>query len=189
MVTKGAWTGMPIYSLTLEERATCPQSCHHWSSCYGNGMPAAIRYQHGLKLEPAIERNLRQLQRKHPGGFVIRLHVLGDFMSTAYLDAWAHWFDQFPALRVFGYTAWQPDTTIGAAVAELSNRRWDRFAIRLSSPTPGRQRAVTLWSAEPRNDVILCPVQTGKTRSCGSCAVCWSPAARDKTIAFLAHGR
>lgn len=31
-VTKGPWKAMPIYSLTLEERATCPRACHHWAT-------------------------------------------------------------------------------------------------------------------------------------------------------------
>lgn len=28
VVVKGAWKGMPIYTLTLPERMTCPKSCH-----------------------------------------------------------------------------------------------------------------------------------------------------------------
>ena len=37
-VTKGKWKGFPIFTLTLEERATCPKSCQHWATCYGNNM-------------------------------------------------------------------------------------------------------------------------------------------------------
>ncbi len=40
VILKGHWKGFPIYGLTLEERATCPTSCHHWRSCYGNRMPS-----------------------------------------------------------------------------------------------------------------------------------------------------
>jgi len=32
-VSKGKWNGMPIYTLTLEERATCSSDCHHWRTC------------------------------------------------------------------------------------------------------------------------------------------------------------
>lgn len=35
-ITKGLWAGMPIYTLTLEERASCPSYCHMWRDCYGN---------------------------------------------------------------------------------------------------------------------------------------------------------
>jgi hypothetical protein len=54
-VTKGAWKGFPIFTLTLEERATCPVSCALWHSCYGNHMPMARRWRHGPEL---LERHL-----------------------------------------------------------------------------------------------------------------------------------
>lgn len=201
VVAKGGWRGMPIYSLTLEERATCPRSCHHWSTCFGNGMPLAWRHRAGIGLETGLHRQLGRLQRKHPGGFVVRLHVLGDFYSVRYLERWAAWLDLYPALHVFGYSAWPVDTAIGAAVQGLAARRWHRFAVRLSSTEPGPRRAVTIWEM-PKFDglvsigsgsknlhaAIVCPAQLGKTRSCGSCALCWSPAARERTIAFIAHG-
>lgn len=192
IVTKGAWRGMPIYSLTLEERATCPRSCHHWSSCMGNGMHLAWRLRHGVDLEVGLHRELGVLQRKHPGGFVVRLHVLGDFVSVRYLERWAFWLDLYPALRVFGYSAWPVDTPIGAAVSRLTEARWDRFAIRLSSTEPGTRRAITLWEMPTpeisRKHIVVCPAQLNKTASCASCAICWSPAARERTIAFIAHG-
>lgn len=188
-VEKGAWSGMPIYSLTLEERATCPASCHNWKECMGNSMHWSVRYRHGPELEARLAAELAELQQMFPSGFVVRLHLLGDFVSVAYVRRWAGWLDRFPALRVFGYTARLPTTAIGAAVARLSAERWDRFAVRLSSPEPGPGRAVTLWSTNPVPGVLICPAQLGKTKSCGSCALCWSPAARDRTIGFIAHGR
>jgi hypothetical protein len=189
-VAKGAWRGMALYSLTLEERATCPRDCHNWLACYGSGMPWALRWRHGVALERQLAVELAGLQDRHPAGFVVRLHVLGDFYSTEYVDRWAQWLDRFPALRVFGYTAWSPETPIGTRLRDLADRRWDRFAVRLSRSTPWRQSAVTIWdaAAERSPDVILCPLQSGRTASCADCALCWSPAARDKTIAFLAHG-
>lgn len=30
LVTKGRWRGMRIFTLTLEERPTCPTGCAHW---------------------------------------------------------------------------------------------------------------------------------------------------------------
>jgi hypothetical protein len=35
-VTKGPRRGWPIFTLTLEERATCPRTCKAWGFCYGN---------------------------------------------------------------------------------------------------------------------------------------------------------
>ena len=45
-VTKGPCKGQPIYTLTLEERASCPRSCREWLGCYGNNMQAAERVVH-----------------------------------------------------------------------------------------------------------------------------------------------
>jgi hypothetical protein len=39
--TKGHRRGWPIYTLTLEERATCPRTCAAWAFCYGNHMQAS----------------------------------------------------------------------------------------------------------------------------------------------------
>lgn len=190
-VKKGPWAGMPLYGLTLEERATCPAYCANWVSCMGNAMHLAARNRAGPALEERLEEEIAVLQTKRPRGFVIRLHVLGDFYSTLYVERWRAWLDQYPALHAFGYTAWHPETsTIGRAVAKLAAGRWDRFAIRWSAPEPGPGRTVTLYGdvgPQPKG-VVVCPAQTGRTRGCNSCALCWSPAARDKTIAFIAHG-
>ena len=104
-VTKGRWKGKYLYSLTLEERATCPRYCHHWSDCYGNNMPFAHRYNVGSSLLPAIHSDISHLRSKHPQGIVIRLHVLGDFYSVVYVDFWRRMLDLWPNLCLFGYTA------------------------------------------------------------------------------------
>src|SRR3990167_9551526 len=56
----GAFKGMPLYSLTLEERATCERSCNAWSVCYGNNMPFAHRFDvladGGLALMARLDR-------------------------------------------------------------------------------------------------------------------------------------
>lgn len=44
LVTKGAWKGARIFTLTLVERASCPSSCAQWLTCYGNNMPYARRH-------------------------------------------------------------------------------------------------------------------------------------------------
>lgn len=190
-VTKGPWAGMPIFTLTLEERATCPHDCHMWGTCYGNGMPMARRHRHGSDFEGKLARELNGLQQAHPEGYVVRLHILGDFYSVEYVAAWYAWLKRFPALRVFGYTAWDDDSKIGAAVFRLREGMWDRFAIRFSNEEPVAGGATTLWEkpTKPRDgDVVVCPAQTGATECCGTCGLCWHPAAKDMTIGFVAHG-
>lgn len=184
VVTKGKWKGFPIYSLTLQERATCRTDCAMWRGCYGNNMGHAKRYQHGPELELQIWRELSILQTRHPTGFVIRLHLLGDFYSVSYVDLWRAALDHFPAMRVFGYTAWKSDSYIGRAVAYVRNRHWDRFAIRTSGAWTGRAPRAVTFVVKPPPNAIVCPAQQGRTANCASCALCW---ATKKTIAFKAH--
>jgi len=190
-VVKGPWSGMPIYCLTLEERATCPKTCHHWSTCYGNGMPRGRRHRHGPELQFGLTTELIALAGKYPKGFVVRLHVLGDFYSTEYVRAWGDWLEMLPALHVYGYTARKPESEIGYVLEKLNKTYSDRFAIRWSDPDPGPMRAVTIWRKPEASVVpegIVCPAQTDATDCCGTCGLCWSPAARNKSIAFIAHG-
>lgn len=191
-VTKGPWAGMRIYALSLEERATCPKTCHHWLSCYGNGMPRARRHAHGPQLEELLGDEIKLLNRQHPGGFVVRAHVLGDFYSVGYVEAWELWLDAFPALHVFGTTAWPRDSDIGGRLNKLTSRSWDRFAIRFSAAEPSAQGATTIWREPEAPRVpegIVCPAETGRTANCGTCGLCWAPNARKQTIVFVAHGR
>lgn len=188
MVTKGKWRGFPIFQLTLEERATCPRTCFHWLSCYGNAQHRSRRHRHTGPFKLVLDRELGDLQAKHPRGFVVRLHVLGDFFSVAYVEAWRIWLRKYPALHVFGYTAWQVDTPIGAAIAGLRYLRWDRFAVRTSDGLTA-PNAVTIWREPEANVVkegIPCPAEMQTTECCGTCGLCW--AAPDKTIVFVVHG-
>jgi hypothetical protein len=200
VVTKGPWSGMPIYSLTLEERRTCPRTCHHWLMCYGGSMQFAARNEHGPELERRLAIELDRLSAKHlRTGYAVRLHTLGDFYSVDYVNCWRDWLAEHPRLHVWGYTAWPRDSEIGAAVNRLIRRHWNRFAIRFSGTTVGRGNATTIKLLQDADltklpppsksgKVIVCPVETGRARSCGSCALCWSDAARHKTIAFILHG-
>ena len=54
-VTKGKLAGFPIYTVTLQERATCPTSCIHWHDCYGNNMMFAVRYNADDSLIAAMD--------------------------------------------------------------------------------------------------------------------------------------
>lgn len=182
-VTKGKLKGFPIFTLTLEERATCPRTCEVWTSCYGNGMPYAQRIRHGREFEEALWNELADKQNAHPHGFLVRLHILGDFYSVDYAELWAEALEAYPALHVFGYTAHSPDSEIGTVVRELLGYRGDRFHVRFSGwngPTDG---SVVVDSATD-TDHVVCPAQTGKTGCCATCAFCWHS---DRTVAFLRH--
>lgn len=189
-ITKGRWKGFPIYSLTLEERKTCPTTCRVWTTCYGDHMRWANRMRHGPEFEARLWAQLASLQQKHPRGFAVRLHSLGDFMSTEYVDFWEGALIAFPALRVFGYSAWGRESAIGAAVADLRDRRWSRFAVRTSGAPSGPRTMVIPRGKPVPAGVVVCPAQSedlarrGKVISCSSCALCWQSKV---PIGFLQH--
>jgi hypothetical protein len=186
LIMKGNWTGFPVYTLTLEERATCPTSCHHWRSCFGNKMQYADRVAAGPDLEWRLPREVALLETYHPNGFAVRLHVLGDFYSVEYVELWRDLLARHPALHVWGYTA-RLDGPIAAVLLDLVERQWDRFAMRFSNAPAGLDASATISVEHPYQvpgDTILCPEQVGKTESCSTCALCWQSKRR---IAFLQH--
>lgn len=183
-VAKGAWRGLPIFTLTLEERRTCPETCRNWTICFGNKMNFAERITADAGLMPRLTDELASLAREFRRGFVVRLHVLGDFFSAPYVEFWADQLARHQQLRVFGYTAWQPATEIGDAVAAVRDLFAGRFAIRHSDGPAPSFRTKTLAADEDPVDAIVCPAQTGRADCCGSCALCWST---PKTIGFREH--
>jgi len=207
-VTRGKLKGMPIYTVTLEERATCPMSCKHYSTCYGNNMMFAIRYNADDDLLAMMESELTDLQAKHPRGFLVRLHVLGDFYSVAYVAQWAKWLGMFPALHVYGYTANQWDAidpkerAIGEAVLSLREACGIRFAVRFSGSYSDQFAALSADEQRARDmldtkEAFKCPTQiskeTGKLAKkgeetlapdCGACGLCWQA---NKPVVFLTH--
>ncbi|MEH6697220.1 MAG: hypothetical protein V7672_00830 [Brevundimonas sp.] len=196
-VLKGPLKGAAIFQLSLEERATCPRSCLQWAGCYGNSMPFARRHTPDADFERYLEAEVITLCRQHPDGLLIRLHVLGDFYSVEYVYLWARLIAEFPQLHVFGYTArtiYDEDpegVRIARAIETLTDGIWGRFAIRTSSDLPdvADSRAIVVDEDPGLPDVIVCPAQTDDTAACATCGLCWSKGARDKTIAFLRHGR
>lgn len=185
-ITKGRWKGFPVYTLTLEERATCPSSCDHWRSCFGNQMHLARRIEHGAALEQRLSHDLVRLQAAHPGGFAVRLHVLGDFYSVEYVRLWAKFLKAFPALHVFGFSArWQREDPIAVELVRLVIAKWMRFAVRFSNAPADECSTVSIeHPGQAPDDAIICPQQLGKTASCSTCGLCW---ASRKRIAFIQH--
>lgn len=182
-IVKGKWAGMDLYQLVLEERATCPRSCQQWSNCYGNNMYLAKRIDTSKwrEFRDALRAEVAGLAAANPQGFVVRLHVLGDFFSTRYVALWRDLLAAHPELRIFGYTHRWPGQGdgIGEALAALndSDRSWIRFSDR------GGDMSANVGPSAGKDD-IQCPQELGLTESCLTCALCWQTT---KPIMFTEH--
>lgn len=188
-ITKGVFRGMALYMLTLEERATCPDTCQNWNRCFGDNMPFAKRHRVTTSLLPAITQDVRTLARKHPEGFVVRLHILGDFPSVEYVRHWRGLLVKHPELRIFGYTHWPHGSAIGNAVRRLVMEFSPRVSILRSDGEAGDPLplAITVDRDQPAAaDTILCPEQTGRTASCLTCGLCMNGRT---SVSFIDHSR
>jgi len=185
VIKKGRFAGYVIYTLTLEERATCPRSCYHWDNCYGNNMMFAHRLQHGSDLEQRIKKEVEELCGTYKG-VIVRLHVLGDFYSRAYVWTWAELLFAFDNLAIWGFTGHAPDSDIGIEIKFCRDKFGERFSVRFSN-APTHQfsaNSADLYKPE-KNKSIVCPEQTGAAESCATCTLCWS--APEKQILFVTH--
>lgn len=189
----GKLRGYWLYTLSLEERATCPRSCFHWQSCYGNGMPYAKRVDHKHpdflpRLEREVELLLVQASRRAGApGIIVRLHALGDFYSVPYVLFWERMLAAHPKLVIFGYTAWKPGLIgfVGNAVNAMIDKFPGRAMIRFSDGGLPTRSTVPIVNAEDcPPGAFVCPEQTGQFEACGKCGACWATL---KNVAFLAH--
>jgi hypothetical protein len=183
VIMKGAWKGFPLFTLTLEERATCPPNCERWRECYGNGMAFAHRFEAGSTLEAKIRREVAALAALYPHGFAIRLHILGDFYSVPYVEMWAGLMENYPMLHVYGYTA-RNTGAIADSLRMVRTRYGSRWWVRISSSETYSGRDIFASHDVPFVHGIVCPEQTGKTASCLTCGLCWSTSS---TIKFIDH--
>lgn len=184
-VRKAKFRGYWIYTLSLEERKTCPSSCQHWQTCYGNNMPFAKRIDHtDLRFLLMLEREIAELCAKKKG-VLIRLHALGDFYSVEYVNFWHQMLRKHENLALYGYTARNNLDEIGQAVFRLRDRWKFRAMIRSSNGERHNMATVTIGDETgcPPN-AFICPEQTGKTRCCATCGACWSTT---KNVAFMEH--
>ena len=178
IVIKGKWHGMPMFQLSLEERATCPSSCKQWDNCYGNNMFGAHRIDHTHpEFYGILGAEVSKLARRYKHGLVIRLHVLGDFFDENYVEFWKEQKRTYPWLELFGFSAHTPDSSIGKAIDELNQLgAWIRFSNAGSHPMSA--------NVGTDHDGVTCPVQTNQTESCLTCGLCWST---PRNINFLEH--
>lgn len=188
VILKGKWRGFPLYSLTLQERATCPTSCNRWAECYGNGMGFAHRFEHGAALEMQLEYEVGVLARMYPHGFAIRLHILGDFYSVEYAMLWKKLLEKHKNLHVYGYTA-RSTGAIADALRAIRVVHGNRWWVRISSNNEqGANHPTDIYAAQEGavDNAITCPEQTGLAQSCLDCGLCWSI---NKTIEFVDHDK
>ena len=176
--------------MTLEERATCAKTCTHWATCYGNNMPFATRYKVNKALTDRIALELEQLNRKHKNGFLVRLHILGDFYSVEYVELWNKWLAQFKNLYVYGYSERKFGTPIGDALNVIRTRWTNRFMVRVSGDFNLRTMTALSYDDERaieqlvNKQAFICPVQEDKTDNCASCGLCWTA---QKNVVFKTH--
>lgn len=187
-VRKGHFRGYHIFTLSLEERATCPSSCAHWSDCYGNNMPWAKRVDHRdhKALCKALATDVgRLLAVRGRVGIMIRLHALGDFYSVEYVQFWRTMLALHSRLAIWGYTARNINSDIGREIEITKAIYPERFRIRWSDAGLATDCTVSILRAEQCPiDSFVCPEQTDTTVLCATCAACWSG---DKNVAFIAH--
>tara|TARA_R110000868_G_scaffold36278_17_gene128910 strand:- start:8784 stop:9461 length:678 start_codon:yes stop_codon:yes gene_type:complete len=187
-ITRRMWKGMPIHSLTLEERETCTPNCLEYKNCYGNNMPFAHRFDHTAPdFYKKLLGQIKELANKYPAGFVLRLHVLGDFFSPAYVAFWHKALLRFPQLNIFGYTHHLHSTNIGRKLNQLNGYYPTRMRIRYSGdPHVSFSARVVKKDEDPnlKNGETICPEQTGKLKHCAECAYCWTS---KHGVVFLEH--
>lgn len=171
LVTKGKLRGYKMFSLTLQERATCPPTCIHWTDCFGNNMAFAHRFEHGENLEKELPIQVGTLLKKNPKGVLIRLHVLGDFYSREYVELWSTLLKQHEKLAIFGYSARTSNDPIGVALRIQGILFPKQSFIRYSVNNYDEGRFIATNIKLP--GAITCPEQTGKTDSCTTCSFCW----------------
>lgn len=197
VVVRGQFAGYHMYSLTLEERATCYEKCGQLKTCYGNNMPFAKRYRVDSVLMDAIEAQLATLTR-NGRKILLRLHILGDFFSVEYVTFWQRMLNHFPTVAAFGYTHWPIITPQGQAVERLVKAMPGRFNIKFSADDPrqipllsgytlGGTIVVKDWADAPKG-WIKCPAQMAADRGISlGCAECGIACATNANVAFVEH--
>ena len=185
IVKKGKFKGYVIFTLTLEERATCPRECYHWDNCYGNNMVFAHRIEHGPALEAKLREEVEELCNTYKG-VIIRLHVLGDFYSVQYVAFWQSLLCKYDNLAVWGYTGNTRNSDIGLAIRAVRGGFGNRFAVRFSNDLIYKFAANSTERAAPvKGRSFVCPEQTGDVANCANCALCWS--ADTRQVLFMTH--
>jgi len=187
VVKKGKHKGKRILTLTLIERETCTNECEHYTTCYGNNMPFAHRFEVNEAFMVRLESDIEYYVKKYPEGILIRLHVLGDFESIQYIEFWNRMLHTYSNIAIYGYTRnhitskYEHIRALGYKTIAVRNIHKDRFAIRFSNKLDDEFSAN---SREITNEGITCLAQVKTNVSCSDCTLCW---ASKKQIGFITH--
>lgn len=116
----------------------------------GNRMNWADRVAAGPDLEWRLKREVALLDIEHPDGFAVRLHMLGDFYSVAYVNLWCALLQRHTALHVWGYTArHDKNDPIAAALLSLTRSQKRRAASSFASTSTAKE-AISLRIARSK---------------------------------------
>ena len=179
-----------MYTLTLIERATCSDECEHWKTCYGNNMMYAIRFNpYNKNFLPRLESDIKTIanEPKNKNGFLLRLHVLGDFYNVDYVLFWKRMLKLYPNLNIYGYTRnhnnskYLDKRNIANEIIKLNNLFSTRFYIRFSNKLDIEESANSIDLGKKG---ITCLAQIDDKKTCATCTLCWSS---KKPINFITH--
>ena len=189
-VLKGNKKDFKMYTLTLVERSTCTNECEHWSTCYGNNMMYAIRFNpYNKNFLIRLESDIKTIANKpkNKNGFLLRLHVLGDFYNVDYVLFWKRMLKLYPNLNIYGYTRnhnnskYLEKRNIANEIIKLNTLFSTRFYIRFSNKLDIEKSANSI---ELGKKGITCLAQIDEKKTCATCTLCWSS---KKPINFITH--
>ena len=186
-VTKGKLKGMKMYTLTLIERETCTDECEHYTDCFGNNMHVAHRFEVNDAFMLRLETDIHATAVANPNGFLVRLHILGDFKSVEYTLFWERMMIHYPNLHVYGYSRNHNDSKyshvrdIAKELIRLRSKYQERWAVRFSNKLDQEYSAN---SRDITDKGITCLAQVKASVSCSDCTLCWSS---KKAIGFITH--
>lgn len=189
-VLKGNKKDFKIYTLTLVERNTCSNECEHWLTCYGNNMPFGIRFNpYNKNFLIRLESDIKTIANKpnNKKGFLLRLHVLGDFYSKDYVLFWKRMLQLYPNLHIYGYTRnhnnskYLDKRNIAKEIIKLNTLFSTRFYIRFSNKLDIDASANSIDLGKKG---ITCLAQIDDKKTCATCTLCWTS---KKPINFITH--
>ena len=189
-VLKGLKKGYKVYTFALVERETCTNECEHYITCYGNNMPFGIRFDpYNKNFMPKLEQDIKEIALKpsNKQGFLLRLHVLGDFYSVDYVLFWKRMLKLYPNLNIYGYTRNHNDSkyldkrNIANEIIKLNTLFSTRFYIRFSNKLDIDTSANSIDLGKKG---ITCLAQVDENKTCATCTLCWSS---KKPINFITH--
>tara|TARA_R110002051_G_scaffold14173_3_gene46222 strand:+ start:3243 stop:3941 length:699 start_codon:yes stop_codon:yes gene_type:complete len=187
VITKGKHKGKVMLTLTLIERETCTNECEHYTTCYGNNMPFAHRFEVNEAFMMRLESDIEYYVKKYPQGILIRLHVLGDFDSVQYVEFWNRMLYTYNTIAIYGYSRnhmtskYAHISAIGYKIIRVRTTHKERFAIRFSNKL---DEEFSANSRDITDKGITCLAQVKSNVSCSDCTLCWSS---KKAIGFITH--